>query len=80
MQSAILPPSNVRPIGSTQKRLARRLANYTYSIACAIRWRNRSFNHYDGPEVRAIARVNMRESALRAGYWRNLMVRDADGY
>lgn len=74
MQSTTLPPSNVIPANAEQKRIARRLANYSYSISCACTWRNKSFNGFDCPEVRAIARMNMRESALRAAFWRNLLV------
>lgn len=78
MQSATLAPSNVLPVGSTQKRLARRLANYSYSLACAVKWRNRSLlsSAYDA-HARRRMRMNMRESALRAAFWRNLMIEDA---
>lgn len=74
MQSTSLPPSNVIPANATQKRIARRLANYSYSIACACVWRNKSFNGFDDDATRAAARLNMRESALRAVFWRNLLV------
>jgi len=74
MQSTSLPSSNVIAVTSSQKRVARRLANYAYSIGRAIRWRGVSLNGYESKAVRSHARQCMRESALRAAFWRNLIV------
>lgn len=74
MQSTI----HAKPSTAAQSRFVRRLNCYTYSVSRAILWRNRSLlsSAYDA-ETRRRMRENMRESALRAAWWRNLMMPDA---
>lgn len=66
------------PTTDEGKRAARRLANYAFNLAHAIRWRERAKEWSDWPEMVQMDRQAMRAAALRAATWRNLLVEDAE--